>query len=64
VEKHPTISVNSEKDPLLFTFRRSNSEDKIRLRDALFAPERSLPKNKSGKNLQTKLPPVSMAVPK
>jgi hypothetical protein len=25
VEKHPTISINSPKDPLLFTFRRSTS---------------------------------------
>jgi|688.fasta_scaffold2054335_1 hypothetical protein len=56
--------MNLEKDPLLFTFRRSTSEEKVRLRDGLFHHDRSLPKNKSNKIFQTKLPPVSVAIPK
>jgi hypothetical protein len=64
VEKHPTINVNSQSDPLMFTFQRSSSEDKLRLREVLFAPDRSLPKNKAKKSYEMKLPPVSISLPK
>jgi hypothetical protein len=48
----------------MFTFQRSSSEDKLRLREVLFAPDRSLPKNKAKKSYEMKLPPVSISLPK
>jgi hypothetical protein len=63
-EKNTKVNLLNEKDPLLFTFRRSSSEDKFRFKETPFVQERSLPKNKSNKGFQTKLPPVSCAVPK
>lgn len=49
-EKNTKNSLETEKDPLLFTFRRASSEDKLRFRDGLFLQERSLPKNKGNKS--------------
>ena len=63
-EKITKNSLECDKDPLLFTFRRASSEDKKRFRDAPFLQDRSLPKNKSNKSFQTKLPPVSLGVHK
>lgn len=63
-EKITKNSLDCDKDPLLFTFRRASSEDKKRFRDAPFLQDRSLPKNKSNKSFQTKLPPVSLGVHK
>ena len=65
MEKHCCISLNKGKDPLLFTFHKSSSTDKIKLRHHEL-PESLLLINKiSGKlSTTTKLPPVSLTVSK
>ena len=61
LERHPPS--NGTKDPLLFTFHRSNSQDKIRLRDCLL-PHAPFKNTNSSKIAQTKLPPVSVGISK
>jgi hypothetical protein len=64
MEKHSYISLNKDKDPLLFTFHKSSSTDKIKVR-RYELPEKLLLKNNSSSKLETtKLPPVSLAISK
>lgn len=56
-----------KRDPLLFTFHRSRSEDKLKKCKPLWPSESPAPKlfsNSHPKKVQTKLPPVSLNIPK
>ena len=57
---------SAKKDPLLFTFHRSSSEDRLKMRRGLRDNESQGPKlfAKLVRKSQPKLPPVSLQVPR
>ena len=64
-EAHPSEG-SPKKDPLLFTFHRSSSEDHLKHRKARWPTETPAPKLFSNihRKSQPKLPPVSVQMPK